>query len=241
MRDDPAKLELAAYDSLDASAAARTTGAYTPRVHEIETSSISEVLRTPTFWLLSGCFFVCGVTANGLIGTHLIPHAIESGIPEVTAAAAVGIMGGASFIGTTSAGWLIDRVDPRRVLSLAYLMRGLSLFVLPYVSESWGLFAFAILYGLDWFATGPPTTALLAQSFGHQRVATTFGFVFVFHQLGGALAAVGGGWARVEFGHYEYAFLAGAIMAVIAAALALTIRTTNDAAPAVPVTELAKA
>jgi predicted MFS family arabinose efflux permease len=181
------------------------------------------------------------VTANGLIGTHLIPHAIESGIPEVTAAAAVGIMGGASFIGTTSAGWLIDRVDPRRVLSLAYLLRGFSLFVLPYVSESWGLFVFAVLYGLDWFATGPPTTALLAQSFGHQRVATTFGLVFVFHQLGGALAAVAGGWARVEFGHYEYAFLAGAIMAVMAAALALTIRTPGYPAPAVPLTELAKA
>jgi len=182
------------------------------------------------------------VTANGLIGTHLIPHAIERGIPQVTAAAAVGIMGGASFVGTTFAGWLVDRVDPRKVLSAAYVLRGSSLFILPYVSEPSGLFVFAVMYGLDWFATGPATTAILAHSFGQERLGRLFGLVFVFHQLGGALAAVGGGWARMQFGDYQYAFLAGAVMGLMAAGLALTIRMTGPRAPAIAVaTEFANA
>ena len=182
------------------------------------------------------------MTANGLIGTHLIPHAIEKGIPQVTAAVAVGIMGGASFVGTTFAGWLVDRVDPRKVLSAAYALRGSSLLILPYVSEPSGFFLFAVLYGLDWFATGPATTAILADSFGQERVGRLFGLVFVFHQLGGALAAVGGGWVRMQFGDYQYAFLTGGCMALIAACLALTIRMTGQQAPAIPVTtELANA
>jgi len=233
MRDNPADIGLEPYGSRKREV---YQAAYLTRDFPISVSSVSEVFRTSTFWLLSGCFFVCGVTANGLIGTHLIPHAIERGIPQVTAAAAVGIMGGASFAGTIFAGWLVDRVDARKVLSAAYALRGSSLFVLPYVSEPWGLFVFAVMYGLDWFATGPATMAILAHSFGQQRLGTLFGLVFVFHQLGGALAAVGGGWARMQFGDYQYAFLTGAIMGLMAAGLALTIRMTGRRAPAIPAT-----
>jgi predicted MFS family arabinose efflux permease len=224
MRDDPAEIGLEPYGS-GAGVSRQNQTAYPSRDFRLTSvSSVSEVFRTSTFWLLSACFFVCGVTANGLIGTHLIPHAIERGIPEVTAAAALGIMGVASFVGTTYAGWLVDRIDPRKVLAAVYALRGSSLIVLPYVSEAWGLFVFAVMYGLDWFASGPPTTTMLARSFGSQRVGTLFGFVFVFHQLGGALAAVGAGWVRMEFGDYEYAFLAGAVLGLMAAGLALMIR-----------------
>jgi hypothetical protein len=60
--------------------------------------------------------------------------------------------------------------------------------------------------------------------------------------VGGALAAVGAGWMRVEFGDYEYAFLIGAVLGLAAAGLALMIRPQGTAAPALPaVTELANA
>lgn len=237
MRDNPADIGLEPYGSVKRSVSHQRQRAYPAHdFHPASVSTFSEVFRTSTFWLLSGCFFVCGVTANGLIGTHLIPHAIERGIPQVTAALAVGVMGGASFVGTTFAGWAVDRVDPRRVLSFAYALRGSSLFILPYVSEPWGLFVFAVMYGLDWFATGPATTAILANSFGQERLGRLFGLVFVFHQLGGALAAIGGGWARVQFGDYQYAFLTGAVMGLMAAGLALTIRVAPPQAPAIPAT-----
>jgi len=235
MRDNPADIGLEPYGWEKENIVPQRSAAYGSREFQINSdSSITEVFRTSTFWLLSGCFFICGFTANGLIGTHLIPHAIERGIPQVTSAVAVGIMGGASFIGTTFAGWLVDRVDPRKVLSAAYALRGLSLFVLPFVQAPLGLFVFAVMYGLDWFATGPATTAILANSFGPTRVGRLFGLVFVFHQIGGALAAVGGGWAHVQYGDYQYAFLTGGVMGLMAAGLALTIRATGHPTPSVP-------
>ena len=190
-------------------------------------AAMSEVVKTSTFWILAGCFFICGVTANGLIGTHLIPHAIERGIPQMTAAAAVGIMGGASFIGTTFTGYLVDRIDPRKVLAVVYALRGCALLMLPFVSEPIGLFMFAVLYGLDWYASGPATTTIIARTFGSERVGTIFGTVFVAHQLGGASAAILGAWVRVHFGDYQYAFLVGGCMGLIAACLALTIDRRN--------------
>lgn len=198
-------------------------------------ASNADALQTPTFWLLSGSFFVCGMTSNGLVGTHMIPHAIERGIPQVMAATAVGIMGVASFIGTTFAGWLCDRMDARKVLSAAYFFRGLSLFVLPYVMDAAGLFIFAVLYGLDWFATGPSTIALIAKHFGQDRVGMIYGLVFVSHQIGSAIAALGAGWIYSYFGEYYYAFLSGAIMGLLAAGMALLIRRDRDQAPAMRV------
>jgi MFS family permease len=237
MRDNPSDIGLQPFTSGAAGTARQGRGSYVRGdIRPIALSSVAEVFKTSTFWLLAGCFFICGVTANGLIGTHLIPHAIERGIPQLTAATAVGIMGGASFVGTTFSGWLVDRVDPRKVLAVVYALRGSSLFILPYVTEPAALFVFAVIYGLDWYASGPATTTIIARSFGHERVGSLFGLVFVFHQLGGASAAIGGGWVRMQFGDYQYAFLIGGCMGLIAACLALAIRQGGREAPAISAT-----
>jgi sugar phosphate permease len=236
LRDDPKDMGLEPYGAGEKNVFRQNRAADARReLKPIAFSSIGEVLRSPSFWFLSGSFFVCGFTTNGLIGTHLIPHAIERGMPQVTAAWAVGIMGGASFVGTTLAGWLVDRMDARKVLAVCYLLRGLSLFILTYVVEAAGLFAFAVIYGLDWYATGPATTAILAQHYGQEKVGTLFGLVFVSHQLGGALAAVGGGWAHMQFGDYQYAFLTGAVMGLVGAGLSMMIRPVGRTTPSVPV------
>jgi len=228
MRDNPADVGLEPYRSVRGANSQRRIGRFSRgQIRPMSMAALSEVVKTSTFWILAGCFFICGVTANGLIGTHLIPHAIERGIPQVTAAAAVGIMGGASFIGTTFTGYLVDRIDPRKVLAVVYALRGSALLMLTLVSEATGLFMFAVLYGLDWFASGPATTTIIARTFGPERVGTIFGTVFVFHQFGGASAAILGGWVRVHFGDYQYAFLVGGCLGLIAAVLALTIDRRN--------------
>jgi len=57
-----------------------------------------------------------------------------------------------------------------------------------------------------------------------------------------ARAAVLGGWVRVQFGDYQYAFLTGGCLGLVAACLALTIRRTEREAPDMPAaTELAGA
>ena len=233
MRDRPSEVGLEPYRS-GAGANVKSGKSFTRgEIRPMSFAAISEVMKTPTFWILAGCFFICGVTANGLIGTHLIPYAIERGIPQVTAATAVGIMGGASFIGTTVSGYLVDRVDPRKVLSVVYCLRGTALLMLPFVSTAVGLFMFAVLYGLDWYASGPATTTMIARKFGSERVGQVFGTVFVFHQLGGAAAAIGGGWVRVHFGDYQNAFLIGGCLGLVAACLALTVDRRGSGATGV--------
>ena len=129
-------------------------------------------LRSRDFWLLAGSFFICGLSTNGLIGTHLIPASMEHGIPEVMAASLLASIGLLDIIGTTVSGWLSDRWDNRYLLCWYYGLRGLSLLFLPYAfgSAYLGLTAFVIFYGLDWVATVPPTARLAADTFGRENV-----------------------------------------------------------------------
>lgn len=184
--------------------------------------------RTVDFWLLAGSYFVCGFTTLGLIGTHLIPHTIDHGIPEVTTASLLGLMGFMNFIGTTGAGWLSDRFDKRRLLATIYGLRGLSLLVLPFIIDVPSLSVFAVVYGLDWIATVPPTVGLCADLYGRQRVGSVYGWVFMAHQMGGAAAAYGGGVARVMLGDYGLAFFGAGVLAIIAMGLSLRVRRASD-------------
>ncbi|PZQ56651.1 MAG: MFS transporter [Novosphingobium pentaromativorans] len=174
--------------------------------------------RRPVFWLLAGSFFVCGLTTNGLVGTHMIAFCGDHGIAPVAAAGLLSLMGFFDLIGTTASGWLTDRHDPRRLLAVYYGLRGLSLLALPFIDfGTVSLTVFAVFYGLDWIATVPPTVKLANQSFGERDAPIVFGWVLVAHQMGAALAAFGAGVIREQTGTYAPAFLVAGAFAVAAA------------------------
>lgn len=221
MRDRPRDLGLRPYgafaDAVSPSGPApRPAGALVALV---------EGARSRDFWLLAGSFFICGLSTNGLIGTHLIPASMDHGIPAVTAAGLLAAMGVFDLIGTTVSGWLSDRWDNRRLLFCYYGLRGLSLMLLPYAygSEYFGLTLFAVFYGLDWVATVPPTVRLTETLFGKHRVGIMYGWIAVAHQVGAATAAFGAGVVRTWLGSYQVAFTGAGFVCLIAALMVLAI------------------
>jgi predicted MFS family arabinose efflux permease len=202
------------------------------RAADVRTTPLRAAMRTGDFWLLAGSFFICGYTSNGLIGTHLIPHAIEHGFTEVTAASAVGLMGAMNIVGTLGSGWLSDRFDNRKLLAGYYSFRALSLVALPFVVDSGGLYLFAFFYGLDWIATVPPTANLVASIFGRASLGTIYGWVFFSHMVGAAIAAYAAGYAHTMLGDYHLMFISAALFGFVAAGLALRIAPQARAATA---------
>jgi predicted MFS family arabinose efflux permease len=222
MRDRPADVGLTAYGE-DAATAAQQ------RAMDAQRTPMRAAVRTADFWLLAGSFFVCGYTSNGLIGTHLIPHAVEHGFTEVVAASAIALLGSLNIVGTLASGWLTDRYDPRKLLAAYYGFRALSLLALPIVYDVQGLVLFAIVYGLDWIATVPPTVSLTASRFGRASLGTLYGWIWFSHMLGAALAAYAGGLFRVWLGDYHLTFISAAVMGFIAVGLALRISAPRRA------------
>ena len=214
LRDQPADMGLRPYGAV---------GDLPPSATAIDRSVMQKAIRSSEFWLLAITFFVCGATSNGLIGTHFIKHAGEHGVTPGVAAGLMSLMGAMNFVGTLASGWLTDKYDPRKLLCAYYGFRGLSLLFLPFVTTTFGLSVFAVLFGLDYIATVPPTTALVADKFGRKNVGVVYGWVFCSHQIGAAMATWLGGIARDTFGNYGLAFLVAGVIAVLAGLLALRI------------------
>lgn len=188
------------------------------------------------FWLLGGSFFVCGLSTNGLISTHLIPACIDHGIPAVTGASLLAAMGMLNFVGVTLSGWVSDRWNNRTLLFWYYALRGLSLVYLPFAFglSLYGLSLFSLFYGLDWFATVPPTVRLSGNVLGSRNAPIVFGWLLVIHQLGGAVAAYLGGIMRTELGTYLQAFLLAGMFCFAAALMVLFIGRDRRSAEPMP-------
>jgi predicted MFS family arabinose efflux permease len=190
--------------------------------------------KVPAFWLLAASFAICGMTTNGLIGTHFIPAANDHGMPTTVAAGLLATIGVLDVAGTVFSGWLTDRVDPRLLLVVYYTGRGVSLMLLPSLlsphaePSTW---VFVIFYGLDWVATVPPTIVLCRNYFG-ANTPVVFGWVFASHQIGAAIAAAGAGRLRDLQGDYDLAFYLAAGLCLIAAVLCGNVRKPQVSATA---------
>jgi predicted MFS family arabinose efflux permease len=75
-----------------------------------------------------------------------------------------------------------------------------------------------------------PTSALATAHFGPQA-GVVFAWIFAAHQLGAVTAAWGAGLIRTHTGEYTAAFLAAGVLALVAAAAVLLIRSARSAPP----------
>jgi predicted MFS family arabinose efflux permease len=192
----------------------------------IAIDTLKQSVKDKNFLILFFTFFVCGLSTNGLIGTHFIPAAHDHGMGETVAAGLLALVGVFDVVGTIFSGYLTDKYDPRKLLFFYYGLRGLSLFLLPSILFSSihpSTLVFVIFYGLDWVATVPPTLMLCRIVLGPQRSTVVYGWVFVGHQIGASVAALGAAILRVKLGDYAVAFYISALMCLVSAYAVLQI------------------
>lgn len=223
VRDHPADVGLPRYG--DAQLAPPPSHQAPANAVVVSFSTLAEVASNRTFLVLAGTFFVCGLSTSGLVQNHFVPLCSDFGVPAVTSASILAMMGAFNFVGTILSGWLSDRYDNRWLLFWYYGLRGLSLLALPFTDFSiFGLSIFAIFYGLDWVATVPPTVRMTNDEFSREKGPVVYGWIFLSHQLGSAIAAFGAGVTRDQMLTYLPAFTAAGAVCLIAALAILAAR-----------------
>jgi MFS family permease len=183
--------------------------------------TLFEAVKVKEFWLLAGSFFICGLSTSGLIGIHFISYCMGFGFAAVTAASMLSLMGMFDLIGTTLSGWLSDRFDNRWLLFWYYSLRGASLLFLPFALSEGSftlLIIFSVFYGLDWIATVPPTVNISRQIFGIEKSVVVYGWIFAFHQAGGA------GIIYKKFNSYSWAFALAGMFCLLASLFVIVIK-----------------
>ncbi len=188
-----------------------------------------DAARTGPFWLLAGMFVICGASTNGIMWSNWVPAACDHGMRTTVAASLLSLIGVFSALGAILSGRLTDRFDPRRLLTVYFAVRGLTLLTLPVLFSSnvdTSMILFVVVYGLVDVATVPPVIALANRCYGEDG-PIVFGWTNAAHQLGAGASAFLGAMARDLFGSYDMVWTTLGAVCAVAALLALVVRPTR--------------
>jgi sugar phosphate permease len=192
---------------------------------QLSLAALALGVRRPIFWVLVGTFAICGLSSFGLTQAHLVPFCGDLGLPLAHAAWLMAVIGVCDLIGTVGSGWLSDRYDNRWLLAWYYGLRGIALLWLVSTDPSMlGLTLFAIIYGLDFIATVPPSVRLTVLNFGREMGPAVFAWIFAGHHVAAGLMTVGTGVSRDMLGSYAPAFTLAGVLCLVATASFLLVR-----------------
>jgi MFS family permease len=168
--------------------------------------TLRAVARTTQFWAMCGAEFAsffCLLT----IVVHIVPHALDLGLPPATAAGVLSAIGGMSMLGRIMIGTANDRIGGKRSLIICFITLFCSLIWLQMAGEAWKLFLFAAIYG---FAHGGLFTVVsptVAELFGTGSHGVLFGIVVFSGNFGGAISPILAGYIFDVTGSYRLVFL----------------------------------
>jgi sugar phosphate permease len=186
--------------------------------------------RSGVFWILALTFAICGISSFGLTQAHLVPFCGDLGVPLGTAAWLLAVIGVCDLIGTVGSGWLSDRFDNRWLLGWYYALRGVALLWLVHTDPTmFALTLFAVVYGLDFIATVPPSVRLTVQTFGREMGPAVFAWIFAAHHVAAGVMTFGTGVSRDLLGSYSPAFLFAGLLCLLAALCFLAVRRPQPA------------
>jgi predicted MFS family arabinose efflux permease len=186
--------------------------------------AMRQALRTPSYLLLAGGFFVCGFHV-AFLATHLPGVIAACGLPLQYGAWSLAMLGLFNIVGSLAMGWAVGRWRMKSLLSLVYAARAvavLAFLLAPKTGTT--MLIFAAVMGLTFLSTVPPTVGLVAKFFGTTHMATLFGLVMLTHQIGGFLGAWLGGRMFEATGSYDAVWYIDIALALGAAILHLPIK-----------------
>jgi len=192
-----------------------------------EGQTVRDAVRRPVFWLLAFGTLVYGVCVAG-VSVNLIPYLSDQGMTRASAAAAVGIFGGATVIGRMGTGIIIDKAPLHAAAIIAIVLIGeAGAFVALALLGPAALVPALIVFGLAVGAEGDCLAYLVARFFGRRHFSSLFGMLgIVALYIGTGTGPALYNLTREALGAYPPALILWAVMALVSAAAFLgTIRT----------------
>jgi MFS family permease len=218
LRRDPAHMGL-----LPEAASTETSGW---KFVERETS-FHEAIRSRQFWTiffanLAACFSLLSVML------HIVPHAIDIGIPSTAAADILSTIGGVSMVGRFFIGNTIDRIGNRRSMTLCFVLLIIVLLWLQLSKELWMLYLFAAVYGFTHGGFFTVISPIVAEYFGLRSHGLLFGMAVFAGTVGGFVGPIFAGSIFDLTASYRVAFWGCLFAAAIGLGLILSLRPVRS-------------
>jgi len=185
--------------------------------------TVSEALRTRSFWLLGCMMALAGMVGMG-VALHLMPYLTDIGHSKATAASIIALVSGLTVLGKIGIGFLADRFGVRSASLLTYGLVGIGIGLLIYAEGLVVAGLFSVVWGI---AIGAPlllNPALAAECMGLRSFGGIFGILTLFNTAGAALGALLSGLAYDRSGSYIPAFTLYFVFALLAGLCAVLSR-----------------
>lgn len=179
--------------------------------------ALREALGHRSYLLLTSGFFVCGFQV-AFITAHFPAYLGDIGIDARYAVIAMALIGFFNVIGSLASGFIAQRYSKPYFLAFIYVARSVAVTAFLLLPQTpFSVIVFAIVMGLLWLSTVPPTNALVAIMFGTRHLGLLGGLVFLSHQIGSFLGVWMGGYLYDRMGSYDTVWWFGVALGVFAA------------------------
>lgn len=179
--------------------------------------ALREAFGHKGYLLLTSGFFVCGFQV-AFITAHFPAYLRDIGIDARYAVIAMALIGFFNVIGSLSAGVIGQRYSKPYFLAYIYIGRSVAVTAFLLLPQSpLSVIIFAIVMGLLWLSTVPPTNGLVAIMFGTRHLGMLGGVVFLSHQVGSFLGVWMGGYLYDQLGSYNMVWWFGVALGIFAA------------------------
>jgi len=146
---------------------------------------------------------------------HEIPHLVNIGIDEVTAAGILGLMISISIPGRLIFGFLGDYFEKRKLLAVTMILQGIGVLIFAYASSIVHVYAFVVIYGLTYGGCIPLLMAFRGDLFGRKKFAQMSGIMSPFRTIGNVVGPVFAGYLFDLTGSYKIAFITFTCIAIL--------------------------
>ena len=168
-----------------------------------------------------GLYAACLVCSFGLFVpfVHLVPYAMDRGVPQSSAVLLLGVIGVGSTAGRFFLGGLADRMGRQLALLIMFVGMALALVVWASSTAFWGLSAFAFAYGVFYGGFVVILPALVMDYFGGRNVSGIIGALYTSVAFGTLIGPSAAGFAFDLSHSYTLPILASIAANIIAASI----------------------
>jgi len=168
-----------------------------------------------------GLYAACLICSFGVFVpfVHLVPYALDHGVPQSSAVLLLGMIGVGSTAGRFFLGGLADRMGRRASLLAMFVGMALSLAIWAVAGNLWTLAAFALAYGVfygGWVAVLP---AVVMDTFGGRNVSGIIGILYTSVAFGTLIGPSAAGFAFDVTHSYTLPIWASVVANVAAAGI----------------------
>ena len=189
--------------------------------------SLSQAISTRQFWMVCAMYFCWGFAAQ-LVIVHIVPHATDLAVPTAQAASVLALVGGISVAGRLGLGGASDRIGSKTTAVICFILLSVALLWLPLARELWMFYLFAVVYSLGYGGLVALQTLLIADLFGVISLGVILGMIIFIGALGEAVGPAVGGWIFDVTGSYRWAFLASALLCILAIFLTALLKPVTQ-------------